>query len=124
MSGITYFIMNASGTVVASGSTGTLTSYAYIPYYSLITSGTYTRYVQAIDKLGWTGISQTGTFNYIATVDAEPEAFSFTKITKAELSKIYQSDTITLTGVTPNVNILANVDNGIMYINGIPVGMT
>jgi len=63
-------------------------------------------------------------FDYNATVDAEPDAISFSSETDADINTAYMSNTVTITGLTLNVDIPVSIDNGVLYISGIVVGKT
>lgn len=123
-SGYRYYISTTPTftTVVKSGFT-TSTS-ASIANAEIGTSGTYYRYVKSIDKLGNEGISTTQSFIYSGTIDTEPNSFSFDDITDARLDRVYSSETITITGMTPGVSVLASVNRWTLIISGHEVGTT
>lgn len=63
---------------------------------------------------GGTGSSTGSTLTTLSN-DTTPNAFSFTATTGADLSKIYTSDSTTLTGLTGNTLLTGSVTNGSMY---------
>jgi len=119
-----YYYITTSGTsyTITGFATGITTS---IPSYKFIYSWTHNWNIVGVDQLGnrW-ATGATRSFDYIATVDAEPDAFSFTPVTDADTNTAYMSNIVTITGMTPNVEVPVSIDNGVLYISGIVVGRT
>jgi len=126
ISGYQYFISptNTFGTIIKSWTTTTTSSSVSINTSELGWIGSYYRYVKSIDRLGnvWTSAIQS--FIYSGVFDTTPNQFSFTTITGALLSSNYQSNTITIAGMTPGVPVLASVNRWALYISGNFVGTT
>lgn len=76
--------------------------------YSTQTSATFTI----------SGISDTWFVTTVAA-DTTPDAFSFSNVSNAELSTLYTSNTITITGINSPTAVTSNAS--IIYINGISV---
>ncbi|MEI6672116.1 MAG: hypothetical protein WCL02_01850 [bacterium] len=60
------------------------------------TSGTFYRYIKAMDKLGNTSLSTIQPFSYTGIIDTVPDQFSLNTITSAMTDRIYGSNTITI----------------------------
>lgn len=111
------------GTIFHSWST--TTSSVTIPNGTISYTGTLYRKVIFIDRLGNTWSSATQSFNYTwGTTDITPSSFHFNDVTNADLDEIYASNTITITGMTPNTSVLASINRWALYISGHMVGVT
>lgn len=111
------------GTIFHSWST--TTSSVTIPNGTISYTGTLYRKVIFIDKLGNTWSSTTQSFNYTGgAADTIPSSFHFNDVTNADLDEIYASNTITITGMTPNTPVLASINRWALYISGHMVGVT
>lgn len=119
-----YFVSPTStfGTIVASWST-TLPSVT-ITGNTITTTGTLYRYVTSIDRLGNSWSSAIQSFYYTGTLDTIPDAFSFNHITDAKIDKVYASNTVTITWLSANTQVLASVTRWALYISGEMVGTT
>jgi hypothetical protein len=62
------------------------------------------------------GVSDTYTTTTAAAADTTPDAFTFTDITDATVSTLYESNTITVTGITAAANL--TITGGEYSING------
>lgn len=124
LSGYQYFVSPTPifGTIVASGTT--ITPSVTLSASTLGWPETYYRYVKFIDKLGNSWTSPTQPFIYSWITDTIPDQFTFEDVEDAHLDEIYASNTITITGMTPNIPVLASVNNGALFISGIMVGTT
>lgn len=80
--------------------------------------------VDTLDRLGNTSGSSVGSFIYSNTADITPNSFSFSDVNDARRDRIYVSNTVYITGMTPGVNVLASINNGALYISGDMVGTT
>lgn len=112
------------GSVVKSGFTDMNTSYVTIAEGELGPSGTYYRYVTPVDRLWNTGSTSMQYFEYSWTTDTTPNSFTFTDIDDALINRTYTSNTITITGMTANVPVLASVNRWALYISWVFVGST
>lgn len=119
-----YFVSPTStfGTIVASWST-TLPSVT-ITGTTIGTTWTFYRYVTSIDRLGNSWASAIQSFYYTGTIDTLPDAFSFNHITDAKIDKVYASNTVTITWLSANAQVLASVTRWALYISGEMVGTT
>ncbi len=87
-------------------------------------TGIVYRYVEAVDKLWNTSGSAISSFIYDTTADTTPNNFSFNDVTDARLDRVYISNTLTITGMTAWVNVLASINRWALYINDNFVGTT
>ena len=86
-------------------------------------TGNYTLYVAARDKLGNTSTSGSFTFGYVGIEDLTVDIFSITRVTNASLNTKYKSNSITVSGITTGSRVLASVDNWSLIVNGVDVGV-
>ncbi|MCX6825055.1 MAG: leucine-rich repeat protein [candidate division SR1 bacterium] len=124
LSGYQYFISTTGtfATLVLSGTTtGTSTG---IAYNRLGSTGTFYWYVKALDVLGNSGSSVVQSFYYSGIADTIPDTFTFASVTNATINRVYGSNTVTLTGLSPNTSVLASINRGVLYISGHVVGTT
>ena len=112
------------GSVVKSGFTDMNTSYVTIAEGELGPSGTYYRYVTPVDRLWNTESTSMQYFEYSWATDTTPNSFTFTDIDDALTNRTYTSNTITITGMTANVPVLASVNRWALYISWVFVGST
>lgn len=86
-------------------------------------TGTYTIKVQANDNVNNIGErSDTVSFTYFWIPDVSPDAFYFARQYDASLERAYSSTTITVTGLSLNTSIRADIDEWSLYINWTNVG--
>jgi hypothetical protein len=119
MGDYTYSIMSGT-TVVKSGTT--IPTTISLTNLEIGTSGSYTLYVSARDKLGNTSVSGNMIFAYAPIEDRIPDSFSITKKLDASLDREYKSENITVAGLSAGTTVLASVDEGTLFVNGNDVG--
>lgn len=105
----TYTIMSSTGRVHFTGTTAN--TYASISY-TTFDLGDYTWKVAASDRLGNSVESSTRSFTIVTgsveppvvtDPEATPDSFSFTKKKKADLSRVYQSNIVIISGLGSGV---------------------
>ncbi len=110
------FAISSGSTILKSG-ISTMTG-MNIANLEIGSSGNYTLYVAARDKLGNISTSGSMLFGYTAIEDKSPDSFSLTKKLDAGLNKEYKSDIITVSWLTTGTKVSASVDAGVLIING------
>lgn len=124
LSGYQYFISptDTFWTILASWST--TSNSANINSSTLWWAWTYYRYVTFIDRLGNTSSSVIRNFVYSWVTDTTPDDFHFSDIDDADLNEVYISNTVTITGMAPGVQVLASINKWMLYISWNAVGTT
>lgn len=124
LSGYRYYVSttNTFGTTIASWTT--ITPSVTLQSTQFSWPWTYYWYVVFVDKLGNLELSEVQTFIYSWVADTTPNQFTFEDEEDADLDDIYDSNIITITGMTPNVPVLATITNGALFISGTMVGTT
>lgn len=93
-----------------------------------MTTGTYYWIVKAYDMVNNITTSETGSFVVVSTstpsTTGTPNNFSFDDEEDADLDESYTSNEITVAGLNVGQQVLASVSDGILLINGAPVGTT
>lgn len=120
LSGYQYFVSTTGtfATVVKSGSTASTVITAAIGNVELWTSGTFYRYVKAIDKLGNIWSSSIQSFYYSGVADTIPDVFILNATTNAALNTLSPSNIITITWLSANTPVLASITTWVLYISG------
>ncbi len=119
MGDYTYSIMSGT-TVVKSGTT--IPTSISITNLEIGTSGSYTLYVSARDKLRNTSVSGNMIFTYSPIEDKIPDSFSLDKKYDVDLDEEILSQKITVAGLSTGTTVLASVDEGTLFVNGNDVG--
>ena len=121
VSGYNYYVSSASGTVLKSWTTAS--TWVSIANFELGTTGTYSRYVVAKDKLGtlWLA-SPLQSFIYSGVYNYTPSSFSFGSIIDATTKTSYTSSKATIAGLSTGLYSLASVDKWVLYINDVMTG--
>jgi len=127
LSGYQYFVSTTwtIGTwIVKSWYVASTVTWVSIANFELWITGTFYRYVKAIDRLNnsWTSVAQP--FVYSGIYDIIPNTFSFSSVTSARIDRVYGSNTVTITWFTPNTSVLASINRWVLYISGNMVGTT
>lgn len=127
LSGYQYFV-STTGTIgtwiIISWYTSSTITSTNIANMQLGTSGTFYRYIKAMDKLGNTSLSTIQPFSYTGIIDTVPDQFSLNTITSAMTDRIYGSNTITIAWLSANTPVLASISKWVLYISGNMVGTT
>lgn len=114
-----YTIMSGSS-IVKSGTT--IPTTISVTNLEIGTSGTYTLYVSARDKLGNTSVSGNMVFAYTPIEDKTPDSFSLDREYDVDLDEEILSQKITVAGLSAGTTVLASVDEWTLFVNGDDVG--
>ena len=118
-----YFVSTSTGFASTVKSWFTTSTWVRIDTLVLGTTGTFYRYVKALDLLGLSWSSSYRDF-YYSGVNLTPTSFSFTRVTSARLNRAYISSEETIAWLSSGTQSLATVSRWVLYIDDEEVGTT
>lgn len=123
LSGYRYFISTTWTFATVTTSWFVTGDYVSLVTWSIWLTGTFYRYVKALDKVGNYASSSIRNF-YYSGEDYTPDSFSFTSVTNARLNRTYKSNDATIAWLSAGISSLASIDKWALFINDVMVWTT